>query len=50
LAIYNIDAGGSMNDLATAISSLAALFGLSDHQLVGWGVIALTVIVTLLMA
>jgi hypothetical protein len=50
LDIYNIDAGGSMNDLATAISSLAALFGLSDHQLVGWGVIALTVIVPLLMA
>jgi hypothetical protein len=50
-AIYNIDAGGRMNDLATPILSLTPFFGLPERQLLGLGIIALTLImVTLLMA
>ena len=39
-----------MNDLATLVLSLAPLFGLPERQLLGLGIIALTLIVTLLMA
>jgi hypothetical protein len=49
LTIYNIDAGGNMNNVATAILSFTLSLGLSDRQLLGLSIIALTLMVVVLL-